>query len=93
MTFAIRYSLSGVAIADLLILISLHCGVPNLCKTTINTFKKLFHNISAPVTKQKYCSYCLLLIEDEAVANCRNTFRNKELKSAGATSYFLTMNI
>ena len=30
MTFGIRCSLSGVAIADLLLLISLHCGVPNL---------------------------------------------------------------
>ena len=42
MTYALRYSISGNVIADLLLLVSLHCGVPNLCKTSPRSFKSMF---------------------------------------------------
>jgi len=35
-TFAIRYTLSGSALNDLLILISLHCISPNLCRKSLH---------------------------------------------------------
>lgn len=41
-TFAIRYTLSGCALNDLLILISLHCISPNLCRTSLHQFQHFF---------------------------------------------------
>ena len=69
MTYALRYSLSGNAIADLLLLISLHCGVPNLCKTSLRSFKSVFKGLSAPVSFHRYCAYCLLLIDSPVDIN------------------------
>lgn len=41
-TFAIRYMLSGSALNDLLILISLHCISPNLCRRSLHQFQHFF---------------------------------------------------
>lgn len=38
-TFAIRYTLSGSALNDLLILISLHCIRPNFCRRSLHQFQ------------------------------------------------------
>ena len=54
MTFALKYSLSGVAL-DLLTLISLHCSIPSLCKSSFTAFQRLFHDLSAPISMHKYC--------------------------------------
>ena len=93
MAFVLRYSLSGVAIADLLMLISFHCTVPNLCKTSLKAFKCLFHDLSAPITLHKYCAYCFTLIEDKSSASCPNTFCNEDITRTHSVSYFLTMSI
>ena len=92
MTYALRYSLSGNAIADLSLLVSLHCGVPNLCKTSLRSFKSMFKGLSAPVSFHRYCSYCLLLIDNESLTHCQNIYCNKELTASNA-AYFLTMNV
>ena len=94
MSFAVRYSLSGVAIANLLVLISLHCAVTNLCKSSMTAFKLFFHNLCAPVSLHKYCSNCLMLIEDkELTKNYPNTFCNRELSGQASVCHFLTMAI
>ena len=92
MTLALKYFLSGVAIADLT-LISLHCSVPSLCKPSFTTFQRLFHDLSAPISMHKYCSHCLMLVEDDSLVNCPNTLCSKSLQEFGSKSYFLTMNI
>ena len=58
--FALKYSLSGVALADLLTLISLHCSIPSLYKFSFTAFQRLFHDLSTPASMHKYCSHCLM---------------------------------
>ena len=41
-TFVIRYTLSGSALNDLLILMSLHCISPNLCHKSLHQFQHFF---------------------------------------------------
>ena len=48
MTFAVRHMITGKALHDLLVLISLHCGLPNYCFKTLYTFKKYFQNLNSP---------------------------------------------
>lgn len=43
LTFTMRYQLSGECLQDLLVLISLHCCMPNLCKTLVHLFKVTYH--------------------------------------------------
>ena len=47
-TFAIRYTLSGSALNDLLILISLHCISPNLCCKSPHQFQHFFDQSRIP---------------------------------------------
>ena len=58
-TFSIKYSLSGVAITDLLTLPTLHCALPNICKQSLQTLKSFFHGLTSSITLHRYCSYCL----------------------------------
>ena len=41
-TFAIRHSLTGLAIVDLLTLVSLHCALPNQCASSMALLKNFF---------------------------------------------------
>lgn len=47
-TFAIRYTLSGSALNDLLILISLHCINPNLCRKSLHQFQHFLDQSRIP---------------------------------------------
>ena len=47
-TFAIRHSLTGLALVDLLTLVSLHCALPNQCASSMDLVKKFFYEIKEP---------------------------------------------
>lgn len=64
-TFAIRYTLSGSALNDLLILISLHCISPNFCRRSLHQFQHFFRSLKNPLVYHRYCSYCFLLVDDK----------------------------
>lgn len=70
-TFAIRHSLSGVALVDLLSLISIHCAIPNNCASSLSLLKKFFVKLKNPVQFHYYCKFCLeyqgLSIPDDKV--------------------------
>ena len=71
-SFAIRYTLSGSAVNDLLILISLHCINPNLCRTSLHQFQHFFRSIKNPPVYHRYCSHCFLLVDDRATESNSN---------------------
>lgn len=89
-TFAIRHSLTGLAIVDLLTLVSLHCALPNQCASSIALLKKFFMRLKNPFEFHYYCTFCmqyqgLSLAEDNL---CRNTCCLKDLNKKENSSYF-----
>ena len=86
-TFAIRYTLSGCALNDLLILISLHCISPNLCRTSLHQFQHFLRSIKNPLVYHRYCSYCFLLVDNSATETCPNPLCSKDLTKSN--SFFL----
>ena len=55
-TFAIRHSLTELAIVDLLTLVSLHCALPNQCASSIALLKKIFMRLKNPIEFHYYCT-------------------------------------
>ena len=58
MTFAMRHHLSGVALADLLALIELHCCVPDLCLLSMKMIRLFFSKLKSPLEFRYYCNIC-----------------------------------
>jgi len=92
-TFAIRYTLSGCALNDLLILISLHCISPNLCRTSLHQFQHFFRSIKNPLVYHRYCSYCFLLVDNRATETCPNPLCSKDLTKTNSCSFFIEIPI
>ncbi|XP_028407832.1 uncharacterized protein LOC114530409 [Dendronephthya gigantea] len=92
MTFAIRHMISGKALHDLLVLVSLHCGWPNYCFKTLYTFKKYFQNLKSPLKFHNYCSKCNVSISKE-MPTCPNSLCLQDLTVPGNMSFFIEISI
>lgn len=92
-SFAIRYTLSGSALNDLLILISLHCISPNLCRTSLHQFQHFFRSFKNPLVYHRYCSYCFLLVDERDTETCPNPLCLKDLTKSKSCSFFIEMPI
>ena len=57
-TYSVRHGLNGVALADLLTLIQLHCVTPNLCKKSVKCLKQFFMALKDPLEYHYYCPHC-----------------------------------
>lgn len=57
-TFCIRHALSGVALADFLTLIELHCLLPSKCAKTTKLLRDFFGKLKSPIELHYYCLYC-----------------------------------
>ncbi|KAJ8301752.1 hypothetical protein KUTeg_020739 [Tegillarca granosa] len=89
-SFAMRHSLTGEALADLLVLLDLHCLTPNLCMKSIKTFMDLFRNFKAPLQFHYYCEQCLLYhgtVKQNFCRNCQTTIKRN------SNAYFLVIPI
>ena len=90
-TFAIRHSLTGLAIVDLLTLVSLHCALPNQCASSMDLLKKFFMKLKNPIQFHYYCTYCMeyqgLSITVDKL--CKNRCCLKDLSKKENSSYFL----
>ena len=91
MTYAIRHSLSGEALSDLLTLINIHCPAPNHIAKTLYMFKKHFQNLKSPITFHNYCSNCLISIPDKNQKVCQNVFCNQSFEKLGSLSFFIEL--
>ena len=92
-TFAIRYTLSGSALNDLLILISLHCISPNFCRRSLHQFQHFFRSLKNPLVYHRYCSYCFLLVDDRATVVCPNSLCSRDLTKSNSCSFFIEIPI
>ena len=90
-TFAIRHSLTGLALVDLLTLVSLHCAVPNQCASSMDLVKKFFMKLKNPIQFHHYCSFCMeyqgLSLADDKL--CKNRSCLKDLSKKEMSSYFI----
>ena len=89
LTYSMKHQLTGVALADLLVLISVHCLAPNLCKTTLYLFKKFFKDVRKPLTFHKFCSKCSYLLNEQV--EC--PICHEHLSERGSISYFIEIPI
>ena len=55
LAYGMRHQLSGVALSDLLVLIELHCLLPNQCKKSIKTIHDFFNNLKTPIEYHYFC--------------------------------------
>ena len=94
MTFAVRHMITGKALHDLLVLISLHCGLPNYCFKTLYTFKKYFQNLNSPLKFHNYCSKCNISIDEKIRPTmCPNALCLQDLTTPGNISFFIEISI
>ena len=91
LTYAVRHSLTGLALVDLLTLISLHCVLPNQCASSVALLKKFFMKLKNPIQFHYYCTFCMeyqgLSIPEDKL--CKNRCCLKDLRKKGNSSYFL----
>ena len=80
MAFALKHSLTGEALADLLLLIEAHCLSPNQCKKTVTMFTEYFKSVRAPLEYHYFCSNChsyFGLVQRSCCSECgKNTERD-----------------
>ena len=76
-----------------LMLIKLHCASPNICHSTIRSFKKFFDSFSFPIQRHKYWSHYLLLLDNNVPDKCQNVKCDKSLSTFRYVSYFITVCI
>ena len=90
-TFAIRHSLTGLALVDLLTLVSLHCALPNQCASSMELLKKYFMQLKNPIQCHYYCTFCMeyqgLSIPEDKL--CKNRCCLKDLGEKENSSYFI----
>ena len=81
-----RHHLSGVALADLLALIELHCCVPNLCMLSMKMICLFFSKLKSPLEFHYYCNLCPAYIgkTNGSCSVCGKTKPNKP-------SYFIAV--
>ena len=56
--FCVGYALSGIALADFLPLIELHCLLPNQCAKSTKLLGDFFRKLKSPLELHYYCSSC-----------------------------------
>lgn len=90
-TYAVRHCLTGLAIFDLLTLLSLHCTIPNQCASSMKLLKKFFMTLKNPIQFHYYCTFCMeyqgLAIADNKL--CKNKSCLKDLSKKDMSSYFI----
>lgn len=93
-TFCTRYHLSGEAKADLLTLISVHCAEVHPGLESLHNFMKYFHHLKNPIIRHKYCSHCLLLLNNGHEHRvCPNDLCQQDLTKHGSTSFFIEVPV
>lgn len=84
-------SLTGLVLVDLLTLVSLHCGLPNQCASSMAILKKFFMKLKNPIQFYYYCTFCMeyqgLSIPQDKL--CKNRCCLKDLRKKENYSYFL----
>ena len=80
-TYAVRHSLRGVALADLLLLIEVHLVSPNNFGRSMALLRSFFKKLKNPLEYHYYCSFCYEYVgtakECGHCPNCLKDFTEK----------------
>ena len=89
-TFVMRHNLSGLALMDLLTLISVHCISPNRCASSMGMFKKFFMKLKNPIEQHHYCTFCYQYLGTSILTTeiCTN---KHFLQRIDGSSYFIVI--
>ena len=88
MSFALKHNLTDAALHDLLQLIAYFVQTPNICITSLYSFKKFFNTTQQKSTRIYYCKNCKSPIEDLLGLHCSSCKEQADLKC-----YFLNISI
>ncbi|PIK38012.1 hypothetical protein BSL78_25146 [Apostichopus japonicus] len=89
--FSSSHSITGVALVDLLVLISMHCQKPNICKTTLHMFNKFYGTLKNPLKFHKFCNFCNYLLSSSD--NVRCPVCSSDVSENSGISYFIEIPI
>lgn len=90
-TYAVRRALTGVAVADLLLLIDIHLLSPNNFGNSMTILRRFFQKLKNPVEFHYYCSYCYEYIGTSKCQHCSNKHCLKDFRKKGALEYFIVL--
>ena len=93
-TFAMRHSITGVALADLLLLIEVHLISPNYFGQSMKLLRDFFKRLKNPIEFHYYCSFCYEYIGAKRhPEHCTNKHCLQDFSKKGSLAYFIVVPI
>ena len=90
MKYKMRHNLTQEALADLLLLIKLHCPSPNQCLSSVYHFNKQFPDLQYPIVNHYFCNKCLHPVESTTDSRvCSNLCCMNDLSAPDTSSSFI----
>ena len=86
LSFALKHSITGVCLSDLLSLIAVHCLTTDIIHSSLYKFRKYFSKLNSPLIIHKLCGHCDFSLAEE-IDSCPNC--NTNLIVDNNTSYFV----
>ena len=91
-TFAMRHSITGVALADLLLLIEVHLISPNYFGHSMKLLRDFFKKLKNPIEFHYYCSFCYEYIGAKRhPEHCTNKHCLQDFSKKGSLAYFIVV--
>lgn len=90
--YAMVHSITGVQLADLLTLVSLHCLHPHPLLSSLKRFRGYFASLKSPLVKHYLCNHCTTPV-NSTLKTCPNTFCSNNLLKPGGKSYYIEFPI
>lgn len=91
--YSVRHSITGVALADLLLLIEVHILSPNILGKSMATLRNFFKQLKSPIEYHYFCSFCYEYIgKSKEHSHCPNRHCQKDLSiKLGSLGYFIVI--
>ncbi|XP_020614052.1 uncharacterized protein LOC110052285, partial [Orbicella faveolata] len=90
-TFAMRHSITGVALADLLVLIEVHLISPNCFGHSMKLLHDFFKKLKNPIEFHYYCSFVEYIGAKRHPEHCTNKHCLKDFSKEGSLAYFIVV--
>lgn len=90
-TFAMRHSITGVALSDLLLLIEVHLISPNCFGHSMKLIRNFFKQLKNPIEYHFYCSFCFeyIGVNKSHSGHCPNKHCLQDFTKKGSLAYFI----
>lgn len=91
--YSMRHSITGVALADLLLLIQVHLPLPNIFGKSIVTLHNFFKKLRNPIEYHYYCTFCYEYIgtKRQDYKHCTNKHCLKDFGTKDSLGYFIVV--